>query len=337
MDGQYWKGDRSMSTNEWLLTSDFWQFLKPWHGRWYKYEIFIASCTDNIYDLEIKRWLLGDMIDHVVIYGSRVAEGLSAFNVGLVTEIWSPAAAATLDLNLAVVPLHEEYKPFVTVGEELRLDGPETALLSADLSSSAPVLNFKRWSTFTKVIWIMAWVLRFIHNVRSKRDGHGGELTFEEMEAVKLRLFRYVQQQEFAEELCCVSQGRAPPKGSPLHKLSPLLHEAGLLRVKGRLQFSGLPYDSHHPIILPKGNFSLLMIRHFHGSLKHTGVDVMLVRIRDQYCIIETETETETETSLFNTTWHYTDAWYQTYMTILMYYSVLTWYQILACMLGDLC
>ena len=76
MDGQYWKGDRNMSTNEWLLTSDFWQFLyKPWHGRWYEYKIFIASCTDNIYDLENKRWLLGDMIDHVGIYGSRVAEG----------------------------------------------------------------------------------------------------------------------------------------------------------------------------------------------------------------------------------------------------------------------
>ena len=84
MDGQYLKGDRTMSTNEWLLTSDFRQFLEPWHGRWYEYEIFIASCTDNIYDLENERWLLGDMIDHVGIYGSRVAEGLSAFNVGLV-------------------------------------------------------------------------------------------------------------------------------------------------------------------------------------------------------------------------------------------------------------
>ena len=63
----------------WLLT-----VLEPWHGRWYEYEIFIASCTDNIYDLENERWLLGDMIDHVGIYGSRVAEGLSAFNVGLV-------------------------------------------------------------------------------------------------------------------------------------------------------------------------------------------------------------------------------------------------------------
>ena len=86
MDGQYWKGDRTMSTNEWLLTSDFWQFLKPWHGRWYEYEIFIASCTDNIYDLENERWMLGDVIDHVGIYGSRVAEGLSAFNVGLVVN-----------------------------------------------------------------------------------------------------------------------------------------------------------------------------------------------------------------------------------------------------------
>ena len=59
----------------------FWQFLEP---RWYEYEIFIASCTDNIYDLENERWLLGDMIDHVGIYGSRVAEVCRRPNVGLV-------------------------------------------------------------------------------------------------------------------------------------------------------------------------------------------------------------------------------------------------------------
>ena len=70
----------------WHLT---WQFLEPWHGRWYENEIFIASCADNIYDLENERWLLGDMIDHVGIYGSRVAEGLSAFSVGLVYSIFS--------------------------------------------------------------------------------------------------------------------------------------------------------------------------------------------------------------------------------------------------------
>ena len=71
-------------TTEWLLTSDFWLFLEPWYGRWYEYEIFIASCADSIYDLENERWLFGDMIDHVGIFLSKVAEGLSAFNVGLV-------------------------------------------------------------------------------------------------------------------------------------------------------------------------------------------------------------------------------------------------------------
>ena len=71
-------------TTEWLLTSDFWLFVKPWHARWYGYEIFIASYTDSIYHLENERWLFGDMIGHVGIYRSRVAEGLSTFNVGLV-------------------------------------------------------------------------------------------------------------------------------------------------------------------------------------------------------------------------------------------------------------
>ena len=86
-----WMGSIGKATEPcqqtWLLTPDFWQFLEPWHGRWYEYEIIIASCTDNIYDLENERWFLGDMIDHVGIYGSRLAEGLSAFNVGLVEII----------------------------------------------------------------------------------------------------------------------------------------------------------------------------------------------------------------------------------------------------------
>ena len=75
-------------TTEWLLTSDFWLFLEPWHARWYEYEICIASCTDSIY-IWLRKWeMIGDMIGHVGIYGSRVAEGLSASNVGLVRRYW---------------------------------------------------------------------------------------------------------------------------------------------------------------------------------------------------------------------------------------------------------
>ena len=83
------------------VAADIWfcQFLEPWHGRWYEYEIVIATCTDNIYDLENERWLLGDMIDHIGIYGSRVAEGLSASNVDLVLVLVLPQLYQELPLN----------------------------------------------------------------------------------------------------------------------------------------------------------------------------------------------------------------------------------------------
>ena len=71
--------------------TDIWlqQFLEPWgHQRQYKYKIFIASCTDNIHDLEKERWLFGEMVDHLVIYGSKAAENFLALSAGLVCYIF---------------------------------------------------------------------------------------------------------------------------------------------------------------------------------------------------------------------------------------------------------
>ena len=72
-----------ISTNsqksDWHLTSTV-----PWHRRCYEYEILIASHTDNIHDLEKERWLFGEVVDHVGIFGSKAAKGFSAFNVCLV-------------------------------------------------------------------------------------------------------------------------------------------------------------------------------------------------------------------------------------------------------------
>ena len=56
---------------------------------------FLLLRVQTTYMTYNERWLLGDMIDHVGIYGSRMAEGLSAFNVGLVT-LSSTATRITL-------------------------------------------------------------------------------------------------------------------------------------------------------------------------------------------------------------------------------------------------
>ena len=68
----------------WHLTFDSFLNLDMGDDTNTKFYCFVYR---HIYDFENERWLLGDMIDHVGIYGSRVAECLSAFNVGLVI-IW---------------------------------------------------------------------------------------------------------------------------------------------------------------------------------------------------------------------------------------------------------
>ena len=75
-------------------------------------------------------------------------------------------------------------------------------------------------------------------------------------------------------------------KGSPLHKLDPILIN-GLLRVGGRLHCSPIDEDAKHPILLPKGHpIANLIIRHYHKLCGHSGVEHTLALIRERYWII---------------------------------------------------
>ena len=67
------------------VVADIWLLTVSWILTWEMIRIRNFYCfVYRQHILENERWLLGDMIDHVGIYGSRVAEGLSAFYVGLV-------------------------------------------------------------------------------------------------------------------------------------------------------------------------------------------------------------------------------------------------------------
>ena len=127
---------------------------------------------------------------------------------------------------------------------------------------------------------VHGWLQRLIHNVRSVKDARcRGDLSFTELTDAKLKLLKFVQNEEYAHE-------KFVPRTSSLLKLSPFVGEDGLLRVRGIIQFAGLLYDSQHPIIIPKGHLALLLARHTHLRLKHAGVNLMLVKLRNQYWIV---------------------------------------------------
>ena len=81
-DRQYWKCNRTMNINkqpasDWHLTltipSAFTsEMIRIRNLDWCVY------WQHTVHDLEKERWLFGDMVDHVGIYGSKAAEGVSS-------------------------------------------------------------------------------------------------------------------------------------------------------------------------------------------------------------------------------------------------------------------
>ena len=150
-----------------------------------------------------------------------------------------------------------------------------------------PVFPLEWWGTFTKAIRVVAWVQRFIQNLKSSpTDRRKGDLSFDELQAAKQCLIRAEQENAFSAELDALRKGRKIPKCSLLVKLSPFVAEDGFLRVQGRLQFSQLSWEEKHPIILPKSHLTLLLTRFQHSLMKHAGVSAMISSLRNQFWIL---------------------------------------------------
>lgn len=150
-----------------------------------------------------------------------------------------------------------------------------------------PVLSLERLSSFSKAVRVLAWILRFLHNCKVSNTGcHLGNLSQVELQDSQLRLVKYVQNLAFPQDLTAILRGDSLPSRSSLVKLDPFIDSDGVLRIKGRLQHSDLPYDSIHPIILPKCHLGLLLARDVHIRMKHAGVNSMLVTLRNRYWLL---------------------------------------------------
>ncbi len=135
-----------------------------------------------------------------------------------------------------------------------------------------PVLPIQeRFSSFTHLKRVTAWIFRFVRNCRSN-DGRGrGHLSVDELMQAE-RYWVTVAQDSYAEEIKSLTDKHdLCPKSRLLH-LRPIIDMYGLLRVGGREGHATLPYAVRHPLILP-GNHTItkLIIRSEHLRLLHAG------------------------------------------------------------------
>lgn len=170
-------------------------------------------------------------------------------------------------------------QPFVEV--ELR----KTESQSFYVATTEPIIDISRYSSYTRLLRVTAWILRFVHNCGSQpRITH--ELNCSEIEKAKDYWIQTVQHQCFPAEIEALKRGYPLPKQSKISCFNPFLTD-GYLRLGGRLQFSDIPSDTQHPLLLD-GNHSFvhLLIQHTHIRLHHLGVRIVLSELRSTFWIL---------------------------------------------------
>ncbi|XP_054259795.1 uncharacterized protein LOC128984491 [Macrosteles quadrilineatus] len=131
----------------------------------------------------------------------------------------------------------------------------------------------EKYSCFRKLVNVMAYILRFIHNLQAN-DSRIGRLTCQEISSAKLRIFKLIQNTSFKDYISALKKGSQC--SLKLARLSPYIDDSGIVRVGGRLKHSNLTQDAKHPVLLPKSHCAVkLLIMHYHLKHLHAGPQLL--------------------------------------------------------------
>eukprot|EP00112_Aurelia_sp_Birch-Aquarium-sp1_P003266 Seg1363.23 transcript_id=Seg1363.23/GoldUCD/mRNA.D3Y31 product="hypothetical protein" protein_id=Seg1363.23/GoldUCD/D3Y31 len=168
------------------------------------------------------------------------------------------------------------------------------------IKSVSIVIDPAKYEKFLKLARITAYVLRAVRNfkksLRSKAtsqqqtESSGKELTTDEIKSAEEYWYRQVQQEEFPDDFEALKNSVQLPKSSQLNSLFPIFdHEKELIKVGGRLQFSLIPEESKHQIILPGKHMvveKIIQSAHEREGT-HAGPETTLAITRERFWIIQ--------------------------------------------------
>ena len=153
-----------------------------------------------------------------------------------------------------------------------------------------PIIPVERYSKFTTLKRVTAWVFRFIKNVRSTSDlsERSPSLTVTELIASENYWLSISQKESFPEELNLLKNKLPLPKGSRLLPLRPLIDGSqSLIRVGGRLDHSPLSYTQVHPVILHGSHpVTRLIVETEHLRLIHAGPTLLSSSLSRRFHIV---------------------------------------------------
>ena len=143
-------------------------------------------------------------------------------------------------------------------------------------------IDIRRFSSFTKLCRVTAWVSRFIQKLKKETDLSG---PLNAMEINRAETLWTVCVQRIAYGSVIESIQKKLPNNLSI-QLGLFIDNSGLLRCRGRLQNAELSDGARCPLLLPKlHRYTDLIVQRHHERAMHTGCAQTLSLIRQKYWI----------------------------------------------------
>ena len=137
----------------------------------------------------------------------------------------------------------------------------------------SPIIPYDRFSSFSHLKRVTAWVFRFIAGCQEKQENGASFLTVEELASAELYWISLVQVDHFSKE---IQKLKSDEVVVSMRSLRPFLDGHGILRVGGRLRNSKMAFSQIHPVVLHRKHPVTKMIVHAeHLRLLHAGHTLM--------------------------------------------------------------
>ncbi|XP_075150744.1 uncharacterized protein LOC142224849 [Haematobia irritans] len=155
---------------------------------------------------------------------------------------------------------------------------------SSNFHITASECLITRFSSYSRALRVISYVLRVLQKPCSRPKNF--DIFTVELEKTKNCLLIIAQKSYYPEEYECLFKNQHVNSKSNISALAPFIDKNGVMRVRGRLENSGLSYDERHPVIVPeKSHFASLLINYTHQLLCHAEYNVMLRAIRQGFYI----------------------------------------------------
>ena len=153
------------------------------------------------------------------------------------------------------------------------------------------VIDWERHGSYDRIVRILAWIFRFVNNVRARVNTDGTCLSegskvlrLTELNRAEICLIKQTQKESYPMEHASMSKGTRGQTN--LMKQLGLFMDEGLIRCKGRIQYADVDESTKFPILLPSSHVvtSLLIVK-CHKLCLHYGVNYVLAYMRRYWWI----------------------------------------------------